>query len=404
MLCRSLSSLKFLRFPSPHVAGDAIIFLLMYLVCGRLGIFDDDDPDSLARAVVRKHFVAAGISSLLLASLLPPSPTPRLQPRPLIASTPRGPSPCFLAPCPRLDRLQVYMNFMPLASLPAMMWYARKEVRPALAWALVVTVPVVLFGFVGLWLLLYTDTAVIRAVAGAGFAAFGSTKLLLSCRQTRGPDRRPSAYVAPEDVGDAGWEGAAPPAPSGASPAGSSHALLGPESEPEPAARGLAWATSPIMPVEAVGGAWVEMRGPDDGPATGGTEAAATAPGALVRGEAAPASAVAVLVAAAAAATATTAVMAGSGAGRRPSRCSTAGALLTAGDGPVTPSSSDGRANWRRRVSVRCVSGTVVLVHVRAVTCGVYPPAFAGAPACTRCMLHRPFWNVRPTLQLGGRG
>ena len=35
--------------------------------------------------------------------------------------------------------VQVYMNFMPIASLPALFWYARKEIKPALAWALVRT-------------------------------------------------------------------------------------------------------------------------------------------------------------------------------------------------------------------------------------------------------------------------
>ena len=116
--------------------GDAIMFLLMWSVCGQFGLFDDSDADALPRAVA-------------------------------------------------------FMNFMPIANLPVFVWVARRELRPAFAWATVLTTVIVGFSQLGLYLLLFGGTYAIRVVCGTLFVSFGAIRLALSCR------KRPSSQPSP---------------------------------------------------------------------------------------------------------------------------------------------------------------------------------------------------------------
>jgi uncharacterized membrane protein YfcA len=92
-------------------------------------------------------------------------------------------------------RAVVFTTVMSLASMPVVAYWARREVIPTLAWALLLSSTVMVLTPVGVYLLLYAPVDAIRAACGVMFAVFGAGKLWQSL--TRVPPKAAAAPTSP---------------------------------------------------------------------------------------------------------------------------------------------------------------------------------------------------------------
>jgi uncharacterized membrane protein YfcA len=82
-------------------------------------------------------------------------------------------------------RTQVCVTLLPLTGLPVLLWAARQELRPNLAWAMLLSATTACLIPIGVYVLLVGGVREIRAVCGALFVVFGSAKLWLSVMKDR---------------------------------------------------------------------------------------------------------------------------------------------------------------------------------------------------------------------------